>query len=180
MSKLIAIAAVIGAAALVAGAAQAGAPTRVRVPFSLTVPSPEYTAACGFPVDLSSEGTLMVTVHTSRDGSALEQDVFPGLRITVSAPSTGRSFSHVFGPTTYRYPDGIVEGAPVVITSTGVRGDAPGIPPDAGRVVTPGVVVAIIPDVGAIVVPTGPPISQTGNFEDPATVVAAVCAALGG
>ncbi|HET7807048.1 MAG TPA: hypothetical protein VFK71_01035 [Gaiellaceae bacterium] len=178
MSKLIAIAAVVVLAGLAAGAAHGGAPSRVRVPFSLTVPSPEYTAECGFPVEISSEGTLMVTIHTKADGAALEQDVFPGLRITVSAPSTGRSFSHVFGPTTYRYPDGIYEGAPAVITSTGVRGDAPGIPPDAGRIVTPGLVVAVIPDVGAIVVPTGPPVSQTGHFEDPATVVAAICAAL--
>jgi hypothetical protein len=67
-----------------------------------------------------------------------------------------------------------------VITSYGVRGDAPGIPPDAGRVVTPGVVVDIVPGVGPITLPTGPPVSQTGNFEDPTRVVAAICAALSG
>ena len=93
MSKLIAIAAVVVLAGLAAGAAHGGAPSRVRVPFSLTVPSPEYTAACGFPVEISSEGTLMVTIHTKADGAALEQDVFPGMRITVSAPSTGRSIT---------------------------------------------------------------------------------------
>jgi hypothetical protein len=121
-----------------------------------------------------------VTVHLNPDGSVREQDVFPGLTITVSAPSTGRSFSHVFGPTTYFYPDGVYEGAPAVITSYGVRGDAPGIPPDAGRIVTPGVVVAIVPDLGPITLPTGPPIAQSGNFEDPAHIIAAICAALSG
>jgi hypothetical protein len=151
----------------------------VRTPLSIAAPSPEYSAACGFPVILSADGMLDVTVHTNPDGSVLEQDVFPGLTITVSAPSTGRSFSHVFGPTMYVYPDGVFIGAPAVITSTGVRGDAPGIPPDAGRVVSPGVVVDVIPDLGPITVPTGPPVSQTGNFEDPAVIVAAICAALG-
>jgi hypothetical protein len=101
------------------------------------------------------------------------------LTITVSAPST-RSFHHVFGPTTYVYPSGVYVGAPAVITSLGVRGDAPGIPPDAGRVVSPGVVVAMVPDLGPITLPTGPPVAQTGNFEDPATIVGAVCAALAG
>jgi hypothetical protein len=121
-----------------------------------------------------------VTVHTNPDGSVREQDVFPGLTITVSAPSTARSFSHVFGPTTYLYPSGVHVGAPATITSLGVRGDAPGIPPDAGRVVTPGVVVAIVPGLGPITLPTGPPVSQSGNFEDPAKIVASICAGLAG
>jgi hypothetical protein len=67
-----------------------------------------------------------------------------------------------------------------VITSHGVRGDAPGIPPDAGLVVTPGVVVAVLPDLGPITLPTGPPTRQSGDFEDPARIVAAICAALSG
>jgi hypothetical protein len=145
---------------------------------AVSAPSPDYSAACGFPVILSANGMLDVTVHTNPDGSVREQDVFPGLTITVSAPSTGRSFSHVFGPTTYLYPDGVYVGAPALITSYGVRGNAPGIPPDAGRIVAPGVVVAVVPDVGPITVPTGLPVTQSGNFEDPARVVAAICAAL--
>jgi len=59
-----------------------------------------------------------------------------------------------------------------------VRGDAPGIPPDAGRVVSPGTVVDVVPGLGPITIPAGPPMSQTGHFEDPSDVVAAICAAL--
>jgi hypothetical protein len=178
MSRFIGLLAAVAAGAVLAGNSSASAPTHVRVPLSLTAPSPEYSAACGFEVVLSANGMLDVTVHTNPDGSVREQDVFPGLRITVSAPSTGKSFSHVFGPTTYVYPSGVYVGAPAVISSLGVRGDGPGIPPDAGRVVSPGVVVAIIPDAGPITLPAGPPVSQTGNFEDPARIVAAICAAL--
>lgn len=178
MAKFIALTMTLLAAGALAGTSAANPPLHIRAPLSLSEVSPEYSAACGFPVVLSTDGTLDVTVHLNPDGSVREQDVFPGLTITVSAPSTGRSFSHVFGPTTFLYPDGVFVGAPAIMTSYGVRGDAPGIPPDAGRVVTPAVVVAIIPEVGPITLPTGPPIAQSGNFEDPARIVAAICAAL--
>jgi hypothetical protein len=162
-------------------AATAAPPTHLRVPFTLAVPSPEYSAACGFEVLVSVDTVIDVTLNTMADGSVREIDTYPDLRIVVSAPSTGRSLEHVFGPTTYDYPDGLYLGAPAVITSLGVRGDAPAIPADAGRVVTPGAVVAFDPDLGfPIAVPTGPPISQSGNFEDPVTIVAAICAALAG
>jgi hypothetical protein len=42
------------------------------------------------------------------------------------------------------------------------------------------VVVAIVPDLGPVTLPTGPPLSQTGNVEDPAAIVDAICAALSG
>src|SRR5262245_8644323 len=177
-AALVALSTALAAEAALAGAALADAPAHARFPLNISAPSPEYSAACGFPVILSADGIVDATFHTNPDGSVREEDAFPGLRITVSAPSTGRSFDHVFGPTTYLYPSGVYVGAPAVITSHGVRGNAPGIPPDAGRVVSPGVVVAI--DGGPITLPTGPPVSQTGNFEDPARIVAAICAALGG
>jgi hypothetical protein len=181
MSKiLVLVVAIAAAAAALAGASQASPPVHIRVPLNFTDLSPDYTAACGFPVYLSTNGIVDVTLHTNHDGSVREQDVFPGLTITVSAPSTGESFDHVFGPSTYEYPEGVFIGAPAVITSNGVRGDAPGIPPDAGQVVTPGVVIDIIPDLGPITVPTGPPISQHGHFEDPEAIVEAICTALAG
>jgi hypothetical protein len=182
MRHRLTLASVVGfiVAAALSAAAIADAPTRTRMPLTLTVLSPEYSAACGFDVFLSTDGIVQVSLKTNADGSVREHDVFPALRVEVSAPSTGRSFEHVFGPTTYDYPDGLYEGAPALITSVGVRGDAPGIPPDAGRVVTPGVVLAIIPGLGPITVPIGPPVSQTGNVEDPAAVIAAICDVLAG
>jgi hypothetical protein len=168
----------VAAAAAFAGSTRATPPEHVRFPLDITELSPEYSAACGFPVLLSAEGMVDVTFHANPDGSVREHDVYPGLRITTSAPSTGRSFDHVFGSMTYLYPNGLYVGAPAVITSNGVRGDAPGIPPDAGRVVSAGVVIAIDPDLGPITLPTGPPVSETGHFEDSATIVAAICAAL--
>jgi len=176
LSGLAAVA-LITALAIPAGAI-AEAPTHTRTPLTFTVLASEYSAACGFDVFVSTDGVLQVSFKTKADGSVREHDVFPGLRIEVSAPSTDRSFEHVFGPTTYDYPEGLYEGAPAVITSVGVRGDAPGIPPDAGRVVTPGVVVAIIPELGPITVPIAPPVSQTGSTEDPPLVVTAICGAL--
>jgi hypothetical protein len=178
MFKLIASTAAVVATAVLAGTAAANPPVHARTQLDITAPSPEYSAACGFAVFLTARGTFDVTVHTNPDGSVREQDVAPGLTITVSAPSTGRSFSHVSGPTTYLYTDGVYEGAPVIITEYGVRGDAPGIPPDAGRIVTPGVIVAIDPDFGPIPLPIGPPLAQSGNFEDHARILAAICAAL--
>ena len=180
MFRLSALSVAIAAASVLAGNASASKPSHIRTPLNIQAPSPEYTAACGFDVVLNASGMVDVTVHANPDGSVREQDVFPGLTITVSAPSTGRSFRHVFGPTTYAYPSGAYVGAPAVITSLGVRGDAPGIPPDAGRIVSPGVVVDIVPELGPITLPTGPPVSQNGNFEDPTRIVAAICAALGG
>jgi hypothetical protein len=170
----------VTAAAVLAGNSPASEPTHTWTLLNITAPSPEYTAACGFDVVLAASGAVDVTIHSNPDGSVREQDVFPGLTITVSAPSTGRSFHHVFGPTTYLYPSGVYVGAPAVITSLGVRGDAPGIPPDAGRVVSPGVVVGIAPGLGPVTLPTGPPVAQAGNFEDPAAIVEAICAALSG
>lgn len=178
LGGLVAIAAVVAVAGAFAANSQASRPTHTRTPLNITALSPEYTAACGFEVVLSASGTVAVTVHSNPDGSVREQDIFPGLIITVTALSTGRSFHHVFGPTTYVYPSGVYVGAPAVITSLGVHGDAPGIPPDAGRVVSPGVVVAILSDLGPITLPTGPRVAQTGNFEDSATIVEAICDAL--
>jgi hypothetical protein len=175
-AKLIAFAAASVSAAVFASNGLASPPTHVRLPLSITDKSQEYSDACGFDVYLSANGIVDVTFHTNPDGSILEQDMFPGLTITVS--SAHGSFDHVFGPTTYRYPDGVYVGAPAVITEVGVRGDAPGIPPDAGRRVTPGLVMDVVPDLGPITIPTGPPVSQTGHFEDHATILAAICAAL--
>jgi hypothetical protein len=180
MRKFIVITAAIAASAALANTSEASAPVHIRAVLNITAPSPEYSAACGFPVVLSASGTLVVTVHFNPDGSVREQDVFPGLTITVSAPSTGQAFKHVFGPTSYVYPNGVYLGAPALITSLGVQGDAPGIPPDAGRVVTPGVVVDVQPGLGPITLPTGPPVSQSGNFEDPSMIVDAICSALAG
>lgn len=176
--KLIVLTAAFTCTALVADPAGASEPVHVRAPLDITAPSPEYSAACGFDVVVAASGTLDVRLYSNEDGSVREQDAFPGLRITVSAPSTGRSFRHVLGPTTYTYPEGVYVGAPAVIASHGVRGDAPGIPPDAGRVVWPGLVLDIVPDLGPITLPTGPPVSQSGNFEDPSVIVAAICATL--
>jgi hypothetical protein len=147
MANLIALVMALAAAVVLTDTSHASAPVHLRL-----APAHQQTftgifRACGFPVMLSAEGTLDVTVHTNPDGSVREQDVFPGLTITVSAPSTGQSFQHVFGQTIYLYPNRAYVGAPATITSLGVRGDAP-FPPDAGRVVTAAVVVAIDPEVG--------------------------------
>jgi hypothetical protein len=170
----------IASAAVLSESASASKPSHIRTALDIQFASPEYTAACGFEVVLNASGLVDVTVHANPDGSVREQDVFPGLTITVSAPSTGRSFRHVFGPTTYTYPNGVYLGAPAVITALGVRGDAPGIPPDAGRIVSPGVVVDLVPELGPITLPTGPAVSQQGNVEDPTRIVAAICTALAG
>jgi len=175
-AKLIAFTAACASAAVFASNGLASPPAHVRFPLSITEKSQEYSDACGFDIYLSTNGIVDATVHTNPDGSILEQDMFPGLTITVS--SAHGSFDHVFGPMTFRYPDGVYVGAPALITSVGVRGDAPGIPPDAGRVVMPGLVIDVVPDVGPITIPTGPPVSQTGHFEDHATILAAICAAL--
>src|SRR5215471_10904461 len=114
MPKLIAAISPVIVTVLAAGPASASPPMHLRGPLDLSLVSPEYSAACGFEVDLTASGTLDVRFHLNADGSVREQDAFPGLKITVSAPSTGRSFDHVFGPTTYLYPEGVYVGATAV------------------------------------------------------------------
>ena len=56
-------------AAAIPAAAIAGAPTHNRTPLTFTVLSPEYSAACGFDVFLSTDGVLQVSFKTNADGS---------------------------------------------------------------------------------------------------------------
>ena len=67
VTKLVVFTSTVIAATVLAGTSTANPPVHVRLPLSITEPSPEYSAACGFEVDLSANGTVDVTVHTNQD-----------------------------------------------------------------------------------------------------------------
>jgi hypothetical protein len=69
MSKFIVLTMAVVAAAVLADTSGADPPAHARFPLSISEPSPEYSAACGFPVLIGTNGIVDVTVHTNPDGS---------------------------------------------------------------------------------------------------------------
>jgi transposase-like protein len=107
-----------------------------------------------------------------------EIDTQPSLKITFSAPSTGKSFSYpAAGAFIQDYSNGGVVGSPAIATVTGVLNGTGSTAPNAGKLVFNAVVVATTPE-GIPVVDFTSEISTSGHFND--DLAAARCAALSG
>lgn len=181
MHKLALIAVALAAGVGLVGPATAGAPpTQVVVVDDFTFQSGLWTRACGFPVRITVQGTVHITLRTDRNGVLHETDAFTDWSLTYSAPSRETSVSYKFGPGFYEYPDGVYIGAPSVLTQLGIHTHVNTQPAEAGRTVSEGVVVDILPSGVPIVDTSGPLVSQTGNQLDPAASRASICAALAG
>lgn len=165
------------AAAAVVPAASADQPQRFTQYVDQTFFVPGTSAACGFPVFVTQNGTANVLLW-QRDGTTAvrEMDWSADFTLTFTAPTQGTSFSYKGGGTfTTTYPDGVYLGAPAIAVFTGFNRQIGGDPAEAGRTVTSAVVVFVDPS-GIPGIDTLDVVSQTGHFLDAAT--ARRCAAL--
>jgi len=117
----------VGTAVLVVAAGWGAAPTwaaqptRVSVPIQFQFQDEELSAACGFQVLISAEGSVTATLHDTGGTSALEVD-HQMMRWTYEAPSTGGSYTYRSTLTAlFEYPEGPVVGAPATVV--GVAGE---------------------------------------------------------
>jgi len=155
-------------------------PKHVAFPVDSTNLSPLLTGACGFEVTITMEGIDTATVFYYRSGRIIrEVDNQPGTTITVGAPASGRSFVFPFS-SVFRtdYPNGTAPSASAIVTVTGLGDDIPGVPADAGSITYGNAVVLFLNPQGVPIVDFGVPTAIDGYANDPATAIAAVCAAL--
>ena len=179
MRKLALLAALAAAAASFAAPQVAADPPEHFVFVDdATFPAGGLTAACGIPVTITVSGRLHVKLQVDRNGVLHETDTFQNWSLTISAPSTGKSFSFKFGPGFFGYPNGTAIGAAGTLKVTGIQQDFPGLHAEAGHFVFPTEVIAVTPEGIPIVDIVGPPLVAHGNPIDPAEAIAAACAYL--
>jgi len=180
MRKLALLATAAAATLGLAASAVAGPPTHVTIEDDAMFQSGGLTAACGFPVWVTIQGTVHITLRTDRDGVLHETDAFGDWSITFSAPSNGTEASYKFGPGFYVYPDGTDVGDRSIVTILGVDSNYPGAPAEAGRTVVVGEVIDVLPGGVPIVDLTGPTLFEQGNQLDGPASRENLCAALAG
>ena len=158
-------------------AAAASPPSRVAFSVDETFRSPFTSAVCGFDVFVHVEGTAVATVFFDDTGTPVREiDTQPNLKITVVAPSTGRSFTYPrAGALTQDYSAGTAIGSPALATLTGLIEAAGSTAPDAGRIVIDAVIVAIGPE-GIPIVDFVSEVAASGHFNT--DLAGARCAAL--
>jgi hypothetical protein len=171
---------VLAAAAL---AALTFAATAAADAKQVTVPVDDsfvVTDLCEFPVTISIQGTLLVTLVYDQEGEVVREiDRFQGGTITYS--SANGSFSFPISPTIFDYGEGAEIGSEVTVKLVGLEGHAPGfISSDAGIIIfLHGVVVGFDEEFGGIpIVDFGEPDIFHGHFGSSEDIQAAICAAL--
>ena len=95
------------------------------------------SAVCGFDVFVHIVGGGRATLFYDKTGTIVrEVDSAPDLHVTISAPSTGKSFTFAFaGALLTTYNDGGVVGSSGIAVMTGVDHRYPGSGINAGRTV---------------------------------------------
>lgn len=171
--------ALVGVLAVGAGSAAAEPPSHFVELRDFSFQSPGLTRRCGFPVVVSSYGTIRYMLRTDRDDGLVERDVLASYRITYGSPTSGRSFDFAIGGArVFDYPNGTAVGAHGFVTITGIANKVPGLPAIAGRAVFETVVMLHDPNGVPLVLPIGPPIFDSGSSIDAVTFFEAFCAAL--
>ena len=164
-----------------AGTARADSPTFVSFEVNRTFVSPSFSAACGFEIRVTQTGTVKGTVFYDPSGTRIikEIDTQPGFIVTVSSPSSGKSFSFPFA-TAFRfdYPNGTTPGSRAIVTASGLLDKVPGTPADAGTVTYGNGTVLFVDQNGVPIVDFGAPTAFRGSAVDPTAAIAALCTAL--
>jgi len=95
------------------------------------------SAVCGFDVFVHIEGGGRATLFYDTNGTIQrEVDSAPNLKVTIFAPSTGKSFTYAFaGALLTTYNDGGVVGSTGIAVATGIDQRYPGAGVNAGRTV---------------------------------------------
>ncbi|TME32490.1 MAG: hypothetical protein E6I66_05165 [Chloroflexi bacterium] len=135
--------AVIVAALLVlqAGAA-ASPPLREQGHQDDTVILPGASARCGFPIYGRFEGDFNFTVFYKNGQIEREVDTFPSFKVTVFAPSTGKSYTSASPAVLHTtYTNGAAIGSTAIAALTGLFEKIDGVDMDGGRFVFDAVVV---------------------------------------
>jgi hypothetical protein len=141
-------------------------PARFTFTFDETFPS-FISAVCGFDVFVHLEGTATATLFFGRSGTLIREiDTNPNLKVTIFAPTTGKSFTYPSaGVFVQDYIEGGVVGSPVIATLTGCCAGTGSTPPNAGRLVFNAVVIDTTPE-GIPVVEFTSEISASGHIND--------------
>lgn len=161
---------------LAASTATANPPARFTFSIDDTFPS-FLSGVCGFDVEIHIEGTSTAKLFLDKTGAIVREiDTNPNLKITFSAPSTGKSFTFPAGGAfVQEYINGTAVGSSAIATLTGLINGTGSSPPDAGRIVAEVVVVDTTPE-GIPIVDFVSEISSSGHFNE--DLAAARCAAL--
>ena len=95
------------------------------------------SAVCGFDVFVHIVGGGRATLFYDKNGTIdREVDSSPNLHVTISAPSTGKSFTFAFaGALLTTYTNGGVVGSTGIAVTTGIDHRYPGAGVNAGRTV---------------------------------------------
>ena len=180
VTRWLARAVVPGALALAMTAPVAAAQAQhIRIEIDETFQDPFLSDACGTPVFVTNQASVLVTLVFNRSG-LLVQEISPagGGVATVSAPETGNAVSWSFNTTHVDYGAGAETGSAFTMRITGLAGHVPGhIESDAGQLLVAGVVAGFDEEDLPILVFTDL-IWVRGNAENPGDVVDAMCAAL--
>ena len=122
--------------------ASAAPPLREPGHFDNTVLLPGATRVCGFPVFGHFEGDFRFTVFYDRNGNITrEVDTFPMSKLTVYAPSTGKSYTTASPAALHTtYTNGAAPGSTAIATLTGLLEKIDGVDMDGGRFVFEAVV----------------------------------------
>jgi hypothetical protein len=177
---VVAAGAALAVTSLFAPPSFADEPIHVAFTVDRSFVSPQYSAACGFVVVITEEGTFKGTAFINPAGSVVrEVDSQPGATIAIGAPASGKSFAFpVTAILHYQYVAGVTPGSPVVVTATGLSDKVPGIPADAGSVEFPDAVVLVVDTTGFPIVDLGPAQPVHGSSNSLATAITALCTAL--
>ena len=125
----------------------ANPPVRFTFTFDQTFPSPFFSAACGFPVFVHIEGTSAAIAFYDSTGTVVREiDTSAGFKTTISAPSTGKSFTYpLAGAFDQRYVNGTSIGSHAIVSETGLIRGTGSTGPDAGRIVFDAVIIGTSP-----------------------------------
>jgi hypothetical protein len=168
-------------AAIVIPSAGATAPIHESITLDgVTFPDAYLTDACGTTVLDTVSGRLTATLFPAGPGApAHEVDTITGGTITYSSADSGNSITRPLNGTSRAvYPEGIVVGAPAVVTINGVNGTSitGTAPPGSGQLVADATIL-FVDDLGVPGTAFAPSdiVSMSGTY---AATTAAICAAL--
>ena len=122
---------------LLGSSAYAEPPTQERTHFDNTVRLVRASNICGFDVFGHFEGDQHFTLFYDRTGAIdREVDTFPDFKVTVFAPSTGKSYTSASPAVLHtQYTDGAAIGSPAIAELTGLVEKVDGVDIDSGRLV---------------------------------------------
>jgi len=123
--------------------AYAQPPTQETNHFDVTRLLIRASKICGFEVFGHFEGTSHFVVFYDRSGAIdREVDTFPDVKVTVFAPSTGKSYTSASPAVLHtQYTDGAAIGSSAIAELTGLVEKVDGVDMDGGRLVFNAIVV---------------------------------------